>query len=456
MLPPLAWLRDPDRPILFSVVFWVVLSATGGAYAFRDGAPSWSPAFVLNLALVAALWPLLPWRRGNDRRRRGNDWRRLDRWRRTSDWRPLDRWRRSNERRPLNRWRRSNERRPHGESSSGTASRRDGRRRFGGKPGHDSRWRRVAAVAFLPATFTLGPAGSAEVHQLLTLIALANVAFVFGMRAAYVIVGCICLVGFASIVVVFERGVLDAAVQTVTIVVFACFVLGMASAVLEARRRRAETQRLAARVRELTVAQERARMGAEMHDSIGHHLTVIKMGLENAERFRSRRPDDAWHEVRQAKELTVTALTDARRWVRALRPLSLDGPVSGAALGRLAASFDGTGLAVSFEVVGAEPALEPDVELVLYRVLQEGLTNAVRHAGAHHVRGTLACDGDRVVLVVADDGVGRGPYARDGFGLRSLAERARALGGALTAGDRPGGGFEVRADLPVRVAAAMS
>ncbi|TDE25256.1 sensor histidine kinase [Nonomuraea mesophila] len=291
---------------------------------------------------------------------------------------------------------------------------------------------------------------------MLTLIAVANLAFVFGIRAAAVIVGCLCLAVFACVVVVFERGVFDAVVQSVTIVVFACFVLGMASAVLEARRRRAEAQRLAARVRELTVAQERARMGAEMHDSIGHHLTVIKMGLENAERFRSRRPDDAWHEVRQAKELTVTALADARRWVRALRPLALDGHVSSAALEQLAASFDGTGLAVSFEVVGDEPPLEPDVELVLYRVLQEGLTNAVRHAGARHVRGTLACDGDRVVLVVADDGAGRGRDARDAFGLLSLTERARAVGGTLTAGDRPGGGFEVRAELPARVTAAVS
>ncbi|MGP3930637.1 sensor histidine kinase [Nonomuraea sp. KM88] len=453
MLRSLVWLRDPDRPILFNVVFWVVLAATGIAHVVYNG-ESWSVVFVLNLALVAVLWPLLPWRRDGGpscsaasrpggRPRSGT----------TSP--PGGRPRSGTTFRPGSRPNPDAPSRPDVTPNPGTTIRRDGRRRFGGQAWRTGRWGRVAAVVFLPATFTLGPAGSAEVHQLLTLIAVANVAFVFGMRTAAVIVGCLCLALFASVVTVFERGVFDAAVQTVTIVVFASFVLGMASAVLKARRRRTEAQRLAARVRELTVAQERARMGAEMHDSIGHHLTVIKMGLENAERFRIHRPEEAWHEVSQAKALTVTALADARRWVRALRPLALDGHVSSTALERLAASFDGTGLAVSFEVVGDEPALEPDVELVLYRVLQEGLTNAVRHAGARHVRGTLACDGDRVVLTVADDGAGRGREARDAFGLLSLTGRAHAVGGTLTAGDRPGGGFEVRAELPARVTAAV-
>ncbi|MFD9949490.1 sensor histidine kinase [Nonomuraea sp. NPDC059023] len=316
-------------------------------------------------------------------------------------------------------------------------------------------WRGSAAVVFLTATLTLGPVGADGIHLLLTLIAFANVAFVHGMRTAAVIVGCMCCGAFVSVMTVFGGSVRDAVTQTVPIIVFAVFVLGMTSAVLEARRRREDAQRLLARVRELTIAQERARMGAEMHDSVGHHLTVIKMGLENAERFRSRRPDAAWEEVRQAKDLTKHALTDARRWVRALRPLALDGHVGSAALQQLAASFDGTGLEVSFEVEGGELPLDPDIELVLYRVLQEGLANAVRHADARQVQGILAFRDDRVVLTVADDGRGRDRRARGGFGLHSLAERTRAVGGTLTTGDRPGGGFEVRAELPAGAGAAL-
>ncbi|MEU9834489.1 sensor histidine kinase [Streptosporangium sp. NPDC048047] len=378
--------RDAGPPPLLSVVFWVVLAATALTYAVHAGTSGLPIAriavFGANVALVGALWLVLPWRRI-----RG--------------------------------------------------------------------WRGPAAVVFLVATFTLGPAGSDEIHQLLPLISIANLAFVYGMRTAAVIVGCLCCGLFLSVVKVYGRGILDAVAQTVPLVVFATFVLGMMSAVLEARRRREEAQRLLARIRELTVARERARMGAEMHDSIGHHLTVIKMGLENAERFRHRRPDAAWDEVSQAKDLTRQALADARRWVRALRPLALDGHVGSAALQQLAASFDGTGLKVSFEVTGEEVPMEPDVELVLYRMLQEGLANAVRHSGARQVRGGLAFLGDRVVLTVTDDGGGRHRDAHGGFGLRSLAERARAVGGTLIAGDRPGGGFEMRAELPVRPGAAV-
>ncbi|MGW0478073.1 sensor histidine kinase [Nonomuraea sp. NPDC003214] len=402
MLPSLAGLRNPDRPDLFSVVFWVVLAGTAIAYTSHPGTTVQIVVFSADLALVAVLWLLLPWRRATG-------------------------------------------------------------------------WRRPVAVVFLLATLSLGPAGSEEVHMLLTLIAIANVAFVHDMRVATVIIGCLSVVMFVLDVALSGHGPMEAVGQTVPFIAFSSFVLGMTSAVLEARRRRAEAQRLLARVRELTVAQERARMGAEMHDSIGHHLTVIKMSLENAGRFRSRRPETAsdgavsdgaaasdgaaweeaaWEEVRLAKETSVAALADARRWVRALRPLALEGQVSGAALERLAASFDGTGLAVCFEVEGDEVSLEPDVELVLYRVLQEALTNAVRHSGARHVRGRLVFGGERVVLVVADNGWGRRAGVRDGFGLLSLAERARAVGGSLTASDRPEGGFEVRAELPVRVGVA--
>ncbi|WP_214324344.1 sensor histidine kinase [Nonomuraea sediminis] len=268
------------------------------------------------------------------------------------------------------------------------------------------------------------------------------------MRVAATVLGIVLAATFPLALVPPGRGWGDAVAQLVPITFLGAFVLGMASAVLEARRRREEAQGLLDRVRELAVAEERARMARDMHDSIGHHLTVIKMGLENAERFRDLRPSDAWDEVRQAKQLTAEAMAEARRWVRALRPLALDGHIGSAALERLAGSFDGTGVQVSFEVEGTERRLDPDAELVLYRTLQEGLTNALRHACASRVHGRLTFDRDKVVLVVGDDGrgsAGGGP----GFGLASLDERAKALGGAVHAGNAAGGGFEVRAELPV-------
>ncbi|WP_432932487.1 sensor histidine kinase [Microbispora sp. CA-135349] len=314
-------------------------------------------------------------------------------------------------------------------------------------PWNRARGRHWLAPLFLAAAIMLGFTGSWQTHLPLILIAVADLAFLYGMRLATVILSCV-VAGSLFVPPLLGSTITDGVVQAAAMAVFSAFVLGMAASTLEARRRREEAQGLLERIRELAVAEERARMAADMHDSVGHHLTVIKMGLENAERFRERRPEAAWAEVRQAKELTVEALTDARRWVRALRPLALDGRVGSAALERLAASFDGTGISVSFEVRGEERNLEADTELVLYRVLQEGLTNALRHAKAQHVHGTLTFGDDRVALVVSDDGTGRDDRARGGFGLTSLADRARALGGTLAGGNRPGGGFELRAELP--------
>ncbi|WP_211589176.1 sensor histidine kinase [Microbispora sp. H11081] len=372
------WLRDPDRPFLFNLVFWAVTAvmAAGLAQAVLLGSGS-VPEYVLfsaNLGLVVALWPMLPWDRA------------------------------------------------------------DGRR-----------W---AVPLFLVATTMLGVSGAHSTHLPLILVAVANLAFIYSMRTATIILSCLAVVMFAAVPLLFHKTVLDGLQETGLAAVLAAFVLGMTSSTLAARRSREEARGLLERIRELAVAEERARMAAEMHDSVGHHLTVIKMGLENAERFRDRRPEAAWAEVRQAKELTAEALADARRWVRALRPLALDGRVGSAALERLAASFDGTGISVSFEVRGEERRLAADTELVLYRVLQEGLTNALRHAKAERVRGTLTFGDDRVALVVSDDGTGRDARARGGFGLTALADRARALGGTLASGNRPDGGFELRAELP--------
>lgn len=173
-----------------------------------------------------------------------------------------------------------------------------------------SRRRKLAAVGFVPATIALGLTGSSGVHMPLTLIGFAAIALVYGIRVATIVV-----VLVAGVVVVWpERDPLKAVSETLMIGLVAVFVLGMVSATLEARRRREESDRLLQRVRELTVAEERARMARDLHDSTGHHLTVIKLGLENAERFRNRRPGAAWDEVSQSKELTGRALAEARRW----------------------------------------------------------------------------------------------------------------------------------------------
>jgi signal transduction histidine kinase len=307
--------------------------------------------------------------------------------------------------------------------------------------------RRLAALAYVPATIALGLTGSAGAHSTLILTGVAAVALVYGIRVAAAAV-LVLVVGLAALWPLLPPPFdpFGFGQDLALFVISAVFVMGIVSATLEARRRREESERLLQRVRELTVAEERARIARDMHDSIGHHLTVIKMGLENAKRFRERRPEAAWDEVEQSRQLTVQALTETRRWVRALRPLDLEGQVGSAALERLASSFDGSGVEVDFAVEGAERTLDPDTELVFYRVLQEGLTNVLRHAHAAHVRVRLTFEPAQVTLVIGDDG--KGADSEPGFGLTSLTERMRELGGRLLAGNTDGGGFELRAELP--------
>jgi signal transduction histidine kinase len=92
----------------------------------------------------------------------------------------------------------------------------------------------------------------------------------------------------------------------------------------------------------LTVSEERARMSREMHDSLGHYLAVINVGLQIAQRFREKRPESAWAEVEEARDLTREALSEVRRWVRVLKPLALEDRASPEAMVALARSFEGT------------------------------------------------------------------------------------------------------------------
>ncbi|MEV6605605.1 sensor histidine kinase [Kutzneria sp. NPDC051319] len=323
--------------------------------------------------------------------------------------------------------------------------------------------RRLAVLPFLGGMLALSLLSSYNSTDIWLLLALANCTFVFGVRWTVVMAACFVAFTFVDTLTYPGYTLLGACIQSLVVVVLTVFVTGLASAVTEARRRRTETQRLlgelaeahqelrayADQVRELSVAEERARMAREMHDSVGHYLTVIQVGLTNAERFRDKRPEQAWDEVAQAKELTREALADTRRWVRAMRPLALEGRTGSQALAELARTFDGTGIEVQFQVCGPEQPLLGDTEVVLYRVLQEGLTNVLRHAGARHAEAVLSFSDERVRLRIGDDGHG----ARDltkGFGLSSLGQRAEAAGGLLVAGNAPAGGFELLADLPVR------
>ena len=327
--------------------------------------------------------------------------------------------------------------------------------------------RRAVAVAFLAASLLLLPAGGA-VAPLIVSVAVGNALTVFGRRGSIAYVATAALSGVVLGLFHPQRPVLASVIDGVLVLLLGLIIMVVVAAMIESQRRAEETRRLladleeahaelrryAARTRDLAIAEERARMARDMHDSVGHYLTVINMGLANAERFRTARPEAAWDEVRQVKELTLEALAETRRWVRALRPLRMEGRTGVEALRALARSY---GSDVAFTVTGAWPNLDEERVLVCYRVIQEGLTNALRHAKAGHLAVALDGTPERVRVTVTDDGEGAVPETTEnGFGLRGLRERLEAIGGTLDVRSEPGAGFTLQAVVPVQATAEGS
>jgi len=323
-------------------------------------------------------------------------------------------------------------------------------------------YRKLAAPAFLTGTFVVGYLTDLNLSIVLYAIVVANGVFLFRFRRGTVYAAATLAVFLVNVLLV-EGSVGVALMVAAVAVPFAVFVIGVCAAIVEATQRRERIQGLlaelevanadlkehAVRVRELSVSEERARMAREIHDSVGHYLTAINLQLQNARRFKERKPNEAWEEVEEARVLTLDALSEVRRSVRALKPLSVDGRTGASALAALARNFGGTGIDVAFATEGEERDLPGEADLVLYRAMQEGLTNAAKHAKARRVRTTLCFGDEGVRFVVADDGEGSGEGAQEGgFGLSALKERAESLGGTVYWGNRPEGGFVLEVDLP--------
>ena len=207
-------------------------------------------------------------------------------------------------------------------------------------------------------------------------------------------------------------------------------------------RRAADTEK------ELVLAQERARAARELHDGLGHRLTVAKMALDFAARSKDSAPERAWQEVETARRTTQEAMAEMRLWVRALNPVSVDGLHGVAALDALGDAFRGTGLDVRFTVTGTERPMPDDLTLFCHRFVQEGLTNALRHASPTAVTVDIAFTDDDVTLRLEDTSPAPPGAITPGFGLRSLGERAQHLGGglAITPGEH---GLRLSATVPL-------
>jgi two-component system sensor histidine kinase UhpB len=209
---------------------------------------------------------------------------------------------------------------------------------------------------------------------------------------------------------------------------------------------RLETERASSDARALAAQEaERHRVAQELHDQIGQSLTVVLLGLKQLE---SRVPPEVAEDLVLLRESARSGLDDVRRVARELRPGVLDDLGLVPALAALTQDFTAhTGAPVRRAVAPGLPSLPAATELVVYRVAQEALTNAHRHAGAAEVRLTLTRVGDRVVLEVADDGRGTSRLV-PGAGVRGMHERARLVGGELTLVSRPRRGTTVTLSVP--------
>lgn len=200
-------------------------------------------------------------------------------------------------------------------------------------------------------------------------------------------------------------------------------------------------------LRDLTLAQERSRIAAALHDALGHRLTSINMSLVFAQRAWNSAPERALEEVGRAQEGVVDALDEMRTVVRALNPVRAESNSFVDTLQNIGDSFASTGLDVQVHTP-SELDIDHNAERVLLAAMQEALTNAVRHSGADRVDITLTPNG---TLLIADNGSGNSAPGL-GFGLRSLRERAESIGGSMEISDHGGidQGFLLRISVPVR------
>jgi two-component system, NarL family, sensor histidine kinase UhpB len=202
---------------------------------------------------------------------------------------------------------------------------------------------------------------------------------------------------------------------------------------------------------------ERRRVATELHDEVGQTMTAVLMQLERLHEGVARQWRD---ELRGVQEALRVTLGEVGRIAQELRPDVLDHLGLLSALAALSRGFtDRTGIAVDCRFDSHLPALDPDTELAVYRIVQESLTNVARHAGARHAELSVRHTPHHIQVAITDDGRGLPADIVAGAGIRGMRERAALIGGQLglrsvgegrvqTVDDRPAGGAQVSLDLP--------
>ena len=208
-----------------------------------------------------------------------------------------------------------------------------------------------------------------------------------------------------------------------------------------------------ARARE-AVAEERARLARELHDSVGHALNVVVLHAGAARRVITTKPELAREALGSIETAGRQALADIERMLGILRPpddgVGLDAAPGLGQLERLCEQVREAGLPVALSVEGEARAVPASLDLTAYRIVQEALTNTLKHAGKTRAAVTVRYEDDALAIEVVDDGRGvSAGVAGGGRGLVGMGERVATFRGELEAGPRAEGGFAVRARLPL-------
>ena len=212
------------------------------------------------------------------------------------------------------------------------------------------------------------------------------------------------------------------------------------------RARNDELEEARAELARLAVEEERERFARDLHDLLGHTLSVIAIKAELAGRLLPSRPEDAAREVSEVEGVARNALNEVRQAVSGYRQPTLEGELAGA---RMALSAAG----IEARIENPPVKFDPGVEAVLAWAVREGATNVIRHSRARHCTMRVGATLRDAEVEVVDDGIGPGGSdsvnGNGGHGLAGLAERARSLNGRVEAGWRPGGGFRLAVTVPV-------
>jgi signal transduction histidine kinase len=315
----------------------------------------------------------------------------------------------------------------------------------------------ACGIAYAARTYPEGPSSLANFPALWT------VALTLPRRTAWVAAGGTAVAVAGTELFLYGDTMFDGEPLYAAVTVFAAMWWGESvrarrAYVAELRDRAEGAERTREEEARRRVDEERMRIARELHDVVSHTIGVISVQAGVASHLLERRPDKAAESLTAIRQASDEALGELHAMLGVLRDGDRSGgqaPLSPApGLGELdvlVAQATGAGLEVRVSLEGEPRRLPPAVDLACYRVVQESLTNVVRHARASRADITVTHADGRVTVEVTDDGRagGNGQRGGSGQGILGMRERARALGGSLEAGPRPQGGFRVLASLPV-------